>query len=133
VWPAALTRIDAPIARDPRSRVRMAIVAGGKPARTDVACVASRDQVSAVRCTLHTGRTHQIRVHLSAQRHPLLGDALYGGKPLLHMQRQALHAQHLALVHPLRGQAMAWSSALPPDMAPAWRWVVEGVDDPAAA
>jgi 23S rRNA pseudouridine1911/1915/1917 synthase len=131
VWPATLTQVDAPIARDPRSRVRMAIVAGGKPARTDVARVACRDQVSAVRCTLHTGRTHQIRVHLSAQRHPLLGDTLYGGKPALHMQRQALHAERLAFVHPLRGQAMAWCSALPPDMAQAWRWVVEGGDDPA--
>lgn len=124
VWPASLKTIEAPIARDPRSHLRMAVVAGGKPARTDVACVGHREQVSAVRCLLHTGRTHQIRVHLSSVNHPLLGDALYGGRELLNMKRQALHAEQLALAHPVSGGTLSWSSPLPDDMRQAWDWVL---------
>jgi 23S rRNA-/tRNA-specific pseudouridylate synthase len=70
----------------------MAIVASGKPARTDVERVASGAGFVALRCTLHSGRTHQIRVHLSAHGLPLVGDRLYGGAPALGMERQALHA-----------------------------------------
>jgi 23S rRNA pseudouridine1911/1915/1917 synthase len=119
-----LTRVDAPIGRDPVARVRMAVVAGGKPARTDIERLALQGQgraaVTALRCTLHTGRTHQIRVHLAFSGHPLLGDTVYGGRPLLGLQRQALHAVRLALVHPVTGVQMAWQAPLPPDMAAAW-------------
>jgi len=112
--------VDQPIGRDPQQRLRMAVVDlarhAGKPARTDLHCLDQSPQASLVRCTLHTGRTHQIRVHMAHQGHPLVGDALYGGRPLAGLSRQALHAWHLALQHPLTGQALQWHSPLPPDM-----------------
>ncbi len=129
-WPADLTRIDAPLARDPRSRVRMAIVASGRAAQTDVQRVAvtcvEGAVVSALRCTLHTGRTHQIRVHLASRGHPLVADALYGGVPALGMQRQALHATSLAFAHPRTGEEAAFHAPLPQDIAEAWRRVAGG-------
>ena len=112
--------IEAPVGRDPVSRVRMAVVDNGKPARTDVSRVACRGGVSAVRCVLHTGRTHQIRVHLASCVHPLLADALYGGAAALGLERQALHAVRLVLQHPQTGDTLAFNEELPPDMAAAW-------------
>jgi 23S rRNA pseudouridine1911/1915/1917 synthase len=120
--PASL-RIDAPIGRDPKSRVRMAIVASGKPAQTDVDVVASGDGLSALRCTLHTGRTHQIRVHLAARGHALVSDAVYGGVPALGMTRQALHAAHLAFPHPITAEPLSFRAAPPADFAAAWHRV----------
>jgi len=118
-WPA-LT-IEAPIGRDPRARTRMAVVAGGKPARTDVACLVRGSAASGLRCTLHTGRTHQIRVHLASRGHPLVGDKLYGGRADFGLQRQGLHAERLAFAHPLSGQPLAFERPLPPDLAHAWQ------------
>lgn len=120
VRPAAFS-IDAPIARDPQSRVRMAVVASGKPARTDVKVVAVAAGISALRCTLHTGRTHQIRVHLAARGHSLVADAVYGGEPALGMTRQALHATRLAFVHPASGRPVSFDAPPPADLACAWR------------
>jgi 23S rRNA pseudouridine1911/1915/1917 synthase len=128
--------VEAPIGRDPTTRVRMAVVATGKPARTDVQCLITGEwalvepdekpdslsarSYSGVLCTLHSGRTHQIRVHLSFRKHPLVADALYGGAPALGMTRQALHATKLAFAHPVTGLALAFELALPADMAQAW-------------
>ncbi|MCB1995452.1 MAG: RluA family pseudouridine synthase [Burkholderiaceae bacterium] len=112
--------VDAPIARDPASRLRMAVVAGGKPARTDVHRVAVRDGISAVQCRLHTGRTHQIRVHLAHRGHPLVADTLYGGRPALGLQRQALHAWRLVLPHPVTEAEVAVECLPPPDFSAGW-------------
>jgi 23S rRNA pseudouridine1911/1915/1917 synthase len=122
----ALTRwtIEAPIGRDPKLRTRMAVVAGGKPARTDVERIASAAGHAALRCTLHTGRTHQIRVHLSTQGMPLLADRLYGGAPALGMARQALHAAELAFAHPRSAAPLRFESAPPGDFAHAWAEIV---------
>ena len=120
VHPAEFS-IDAPIGRDPQARVRMAIVASGKPARTEVQAIARADGFSALRCKLHTGRTHQIRVHLAYRGHPLVADAVYGGKAALGMTRQALHATRLAFVHPVSGETASFDAAPPADLASAWR------------
>ena len=118
--------VDAPIGRDPASRLRMAVRAGGKPARTDVRCLRVRAGVSALECTLHTGRTHQIRVHLAHLGHPLLADRLYGGTPARGMQRHALHAFALALRHPAGGAPLAFEAEPPADFAAAWARVMAG-------
>jgi 23S rRNA pseudouridine1911/1915/1917 synthase len=115
--------IEAPIARDPASRVRMAVVAGGKPARTDVTRLALRKGISAVQCALHTGRTHQIRVHLAHQGHPLVADALYVGAEALGLTRQALHALRLGFNHPVSGAPVEVLCTPPPDFAAAWQTV----------
>ncbi|MCA0241761.1 MAG: RluA family pseudouridine synthase [Proteobacteria bacterium] len=116
----ALQRIDAPVGRDPAARIRMAVLAGGRPAQTDVECLAVQQGFSALRCRLHTGRTHQIRVHLAWRGHPLVADALYGGKPALGLQRQALHAERLAFEHPVTRAAMDFQRDPPADFAAAW-------------
>ncbi|HET9643571.1 MAG TPA: RluA family pseudouridine synthase [Burkholderiaceae bacterium] len=122
-WPQAHSTVEAPIGRDPQSKVRMAVVAGGKPARTDVERVVVAADASALRCILHTGRTHQIRVHLASRGHPLVADALYGGRPLLGMIRQALHAARLSLLHPVTGAPLTFNAAPPKDFAAAWAQV----------
>ncbi len=112
--------VDAAIGRDPRNRLRMAVVDPaqhpGKPARTDFELLAGNDQMCLVRCTLHTGRTHQIRVHMASLRHPLVADSLYGGASGAGMQRQALHAFRLAFAHPVTGAALELRAEPPPDL-----------------
>jgi 23S rRNA pseudouridine1911/1915/1917 synthase len=103
--------IDAPIGRDPQVRVRMAVVAGGRDSRTSVLCVGSHGGFSALQCTLHTGRTHQIRVHLAHVGHPLVADALYGGRPALSAAAgAACHSP--ATAAPVTGRAMAFDCRL---------------------
>ena len=120
----ARRRIDAPIGRDPRNRLRMAVVDPqrhpGKPAATVVDLLDSLPQGCALRCTLETGRTHQIRVHLAHAGHPLLADTLYGGAPGGGLARQALHAFRLALRHPVTGAALVFHAAPPADLRQAW-------------
>ncbi|HMM85089.1 RluA family pseudouridine synthase [Azohydromonas sp.] len=129
---AAPFSVDAPIGRDPRSRVRMAVLAGGKPARTDVMPLARALGASALWCRLHSGRTHQIRVHLAHRGHPLVADALYGGAPALGLQRQALHAARLGFAHPHDGRWCAFAVQPPGDLASAWQRVLDAAGVTAA-
>nr|WP_227001443.1 RluA family pseudouridine synthase [Pulveribacter suum] len=119
----AQRRVEAAIGRDPRQRLRMAVVDlalhPGKPARTDFQLLDGTEQACLVRCTLHTGRTHQIRVHMASLGHPLVGDGLYGGAAGAGLQRQALHAYRLAFMHPMTGQALECLAEPPPDMGAA--------------
>jgi 23S rRNA pseudouridine1911/1915/1917 synthase len=112
--------INAPIGRDPRNRLRMAVVDlarnPGKLARTDVELLQNCDQGCWVLCTLHTGRTHQIRVHMAMIGHPLVADVLYGGRAAAGMQRQALHACRLAFTHPVTLEPMVFQASLPVDL-----------------
>ena len=124
--PASAQSIEAPIGRDPSQRTRMAVVASGRAARTDVEGLARRDGISAVQCRLHTGRTHQIRVHLAWRGHPLVADTLYGGRQGLGLQRQALHAARLAFDHPVTRLPLAIDCAPPADFASAWDCVMQG-------
>lgn len=113
--------VDAPIGRHPAVRTRMAVVSSGKPARTAYRVLEHFLACSLIECALETGRTHQIRVHMTAIGHPLIGDPVYAGsrgRTSLHslLPRQALHAWRLALSHPQHGKAMAWTSDLPDDL-----------------
>ncbi|WP_395688441.1 RluA family pseudouridine synthase [Caenimonas koreensis] len=116
-WGSVLTRrVDAPLGRDPRNRLRMAVVEGGKPAMTDFELLEDADAGCWVRATLHTGRTHQIRVHMAHIGHPLVADEVYGGAAIAAISRQALHAFRLAFVHPATGRAHEFRAPLPHDI-----------------
>jgi 23S rRNA pseudouridine1911/1915/1917 synthase len=119
-WSGPQTRqVEAPIGRDPRNRLRMAVVEGGKPAATTFECLQPCERGCWVRATLHTGRTHQIRVHMAHIGHPLVADEVYGGAPASGLRRQALHAYRLAFRHPATGAALQFEAPLPPDLAAA--------------
>ena len=109
--------IDAPIARNPRDRKRMAVVAGGREARTHFRVLERFPGYTLVEARLETGRTHQIRVHFASLGHPLVGDAVYGrGKESLGVSRQFLHARRLAFALPSTGATMTFESPLPTDL-----------------
>lgn len=106
--------VDAPIARHPADRKRMAVVAGGREAVTHWEVIARYPGYTHVRCKLETGRTHQIRVHLAWRNHPILGDTVYGHKkPELGQSSQCLHARELTFVHPRTGERMTVRCELP--------------------
>ena len=120
-WQGPRSRqVDEPIGRDPRNRLRMAVVDltrhAGKTARTRIELVDNGDFGCAVRCTLETGRTHQIRVHMASIGHPLVGDAIYGGAEAVGLTRQGLHAYRLAFTHPITQAALDFRAPLPPDL-----------------
>jgi len=121
--------IDEPINRDTKDRVKQAVSSHGKEAITHYRVINRYQNHTHVKAILETGRTHQIRVHLSHIGHPLIGDTMYGGKvrfprkadailkeALVSFKRQALHARKLTLTHPVSGELMSWKSPLPEDM-----------------
>lgn len=112
--------IDAPIGRSRRDPTRMAVAADGRASRTRYRVVDTFDEpaeLAVLECSLETGRTHQIRVHLSSIGHPLVGDPVYGQRrPVLQMTRPFLHAEHLELRHPLTSHIVSFDSPLAPDL-----------------
>lgn len=111
--------IDAPIGRDANNRRRMTIDGvAAREAQTSYRTLANYDGMTLVEATLHTGRTHQIRVHFASLGHPLVGDALYGKASKL-VPRQFLHAQRLAFTHPVDGRELRFEAPLPQDLASA--------------
>ena len=113
--------IDAPIGRDPRHDYRFAVIAGGRPSVTHYEVIEAFPAASLVDVKLETGRTHQIRVHFSALRHPCVGDLTYGADPVLArrlgLSRQWLHARSLAFDHPAAGRRVEFTSPYPEDLA----------------
>lgn len=128
--------IDAPIGRDHRDPMKMAVVVDGKTARTHYRVVHTyRDvvEVSELECRLETGRTHQIRVHLSAIGHPVVGDGTYGGnRSGITPPRPVLHAAVLSFDHPVTRETMTFESPLPDDLAAVLASLGEPVDEPDA-
>jgi 23S rRNA pseudouridine1911/1915/1917 synthase len=113
--------VDAPIGRSTRRRTRMAVRAEGRPAQTEyeVLATGAEGRVALLECRLETGRTHQIRVHLAAIGHPVLGDVAYGpaGSPsTVASTRPFLHAHQLAFTHPVSGEPHQLQAALPDDL-----------------
>ena len=121
--------INEPIGRDPKDRVKQAVLINGKEAITHYRAIDRFKNHTHVKAILETGRTHQIRVHLSHQGYPLIGDPMYGGRvrfpkkacqelkdELRNFQRQALHSKKLTLIHPVTGKSMTWKVDLPDDM-----------------
>jgi 23S rRNA pseudouridine1911/1915/1917 synthase len=119
-WTGSKERdVSESIGRDPRNRLRMAVVVldktAGKTAKTSIKLLQNCEQGCLVLCKLHTGRTHQIRVHMAYIGHPLVADSVYGGAQAAGMLRQALHAEQLAFEHPVTGQPMHFVAPLPLD------------------
>jgi 23S rRNA pseudouridine1911/1915/1917 synthase len=121
--------VNEPLGRDSKDRIKQAISASGKEAITHYRTINRFNSHTHVKAILETGRTHQIRVHLSHVGHSLVGDPMYGGRvrfpkkaseelkeALLNFKRQALHSKKLTLTHPISGEIMSWKSPLPDDM-----------------
>ena len=116
--------IDAPLARSPQNRKKIAIVSNGRRAVTHYRELTKLREAALVECRLETGRTHQVRVHMASIGHPLIGDPVYGRTKAAHralletmnFRRQALHAAHLGFIHPVNSNAMAFDSEMPADM-----------------
>jgi len=121
--------VDEPIGRDPKDRVKQAVLMSGKEATTHYRAIDRFKSHTHVKAILETGRTHQIRVHLSHVGHSLIGDPMYGGRvrfpkkaseelkdALVNFTRQALHSKKLTLTHPISGELMSWKAPLPDDM-----------------
>jgi len=112
--------VDAPIARHPSGDGRFAVVAGGRPSVTHYDTLEAFRAASLIEVVLETGRTHQIRVHMAAIRHPCVGDRLYGADPVLAarlgLTRQWLHAVRLGFAHPADGHRVEFTSEYPPDL-----------------
>jgi 23S rRNA pseudouridine1911/1915/1917 synthase len=124
--PATTTgTIDAPIGRSAQHRKKMAVVAGGREAITDFRIVESFGEVSLLEVSPRTGRTHQIRVHLAAAGHPVVGDTVYGKNRKLarrlELERPFLHAAALRFTHPATGEILALEEPLPDDLQAALR------------
>lgn len=114
---------DAPIGRHPKAEFKFAVMNDGKHSVTHYETLEAFPSASLVEVVLETGRTHQIRVHFSAFRHPLVGDTMYGAAPKLaakvHLDRQWLHAKKLSFVHPTKGETVEFESEYPADLAKA--------------
>jgi 23S rRNA pseudouridine1911/1915/1917 synthase len=121
--------IDEPIGRDPKDRIKQAVVEDGKNATTHYRVIERFAHHTHVKCILETGRTHQIRVHMSHISHPLIADPMYGGKlrfpkkaddvlknTLKNFKRQALHAKKLTFLHPISRVQMSFKAPLPQDL-----------------
>jgi 23S rRNA pseudouridine1911/1915/1917 synthase len=112
--------IDAPIGRHPRSDWKFAVTAAGKPSVTHYETLEAFPSASLLEVHLETGRTHQIRVHMAAQRHPCVGDSMYGADPTisarLGLTRQWLHAKRLGFVHPRSREYVSFESQYPLDL-----------------
>jgi 23S rRNA pseudouridine1911/1915/1917 synthase len=110
--------VSAPVGRDPRNRTRMAVVPAGRHALTRYRVARRFADASLLECSLETGRTHQIRVHMQSLGHPLVGDPLYrgrGGAGRARLARQALHAARLEFLHPASGARRSFAAPLPED------------------
>jgi 23S rRNA pseudouridine1911/1915/1917 synthase len=112
--------IDAPIGRHPGADYKMAVISGGRPSITHYETLEAFVGTTLLEVNLETGRTHQIRVHFAALRHPCVGDVFYGADPVLAdrlgLERQWLHAVRLAFTHPVTGEPMSFSSPYPADL-----------------
>ncbi|HIW30308.1 MAG TPA: RluA family pseudouridine synthase [Candidatus Luteococcus avicola] len=122
--------IDAPIARHPGSEWKMAVVAGGRRSVTHYETLEAHRSASLLEIHLETGRTHQIRVHMAALRHPCVGDPTYGSDPVLAqrlgLERQWLHAVQLGFTHPGTGEWVTFTSDYPDDLQRALDIVRQG-------
>lgn len=120
-------KIDEPVGRHPKNRIKMAVVQNGKPALSEWEIIEKfEDSLSLLRVRIHTGRTHQIRVHFSFLGHPLAGDLTYGAKNDPNFNRVMLHAQRLEIFHPVSKEKLSFTANLPSDFQQSIHKLSEG-------